>query len=136
MQGRKILEENLLLGFFRRLIVDGLYFQQCEVALGILGRTNQSRNRIAGAKPEPANLARGHINVVRACEIGTARRAQEAEAVLQDFNDSFTLDLLAAFCLGLKNGKDLVLLAQTSNIIQLERSGDLCKFCGGFGFKL
>ena len=47
MQGRKILEENLLLGFFRRLIVDGLYFQQRKVALGILGRADQSRNRFA-----------------------------------------------------------------------------------------
>ena len=136
MQRREIFKENLLLGLFGRLIVDGLYFQQRKVALGILGRADQSCNGIAGAKPKPANLARGNINVVRARKIGTARRAQEAESILQNFNNTFALDLLAAFCLRLKNGKDLILLAQTGNVIQLERSGDLCKFCGGFGFKL
>ena len=48
------------------------------------------------------------------------KNVESFETILEDFHHSFTLDFLSPLCLGLQNGKNLVLLAQPRDIVELE----------------
>ena len=54
----EIVEVDLLHGHFGRLEVDGLDLDQREVAFALLGRSDLTRDRVAGVQVEPANLRR------------------------------------------------------------------------------
>ncbi len=134
MQRRQVVEEDLVLGVFRRLEVDRFDLEQREIALGLLGRSDQPRDGVTGAQVEASDLTRRDIDVVRACQVGARRRAQEAEAVLQDLEDA--LDVFALLGLGLQYGEDLVLLAHTVDAVDLHRARHVRKLRGGLSFEL
>ena len=66
-----------------------------EVAFTVLRRTDESGDRVPGTQIEAANLTRRDVNVVGPSEIRAVRRAQEAETVLEDFEDTLAEDVLA-----------------------------------------
>jgi len=53
-------------------------------------------DRVAGPQVETADLAGRDVDVVGTGQIGTVGGAQEAEAVLQDFQHAVAGDVLAA----------------------------------------
>jgi len=65
----EVLKQNLVLGRLGRLAVDLVHLHQREVTLAILRGANLALNCIARVKVEAANLGRGEIDVVGACEV-------------------------------------------------------------------
>ena len=120
MQRRQVFKQNLVLGFLGCLIVDRLHFEQRKIALGILRRSDQAGQGVTRPQTESPDRAGRDVDVIGTCKVGTAGRAQKPETILEDFHHSFTLDFLSPLCLGLQNGKNLVLLAQPRDIVELE----------------
>ena len=73
--------------------IDRIDLEKREITLAFLRGADRSLDRISGLQLEFADLGRGNIDVVRAGKIVRFRRAKEAEAVLQDFDDAFADDL-------------------------------------------
>ncbi len=113
MKGREILEQHFVARAVGRVIVDLTDLQQREIALAILGRTDQAGYRVAGTEVEAPDLAGRNIDVVGAGKVRTVGRAQEAEAVLQDLEHAIAIDALAVAGVGLQDREDDVLLART-----------------------
>ena len=67
--GREVVEEDLGPGDLWVLIIDGVHFQEREIALAFLRRPYLSGNRIAGADVEPSYLGRGYVDIVWAGEV-------------------------------------------------------------------
>src|SRR4029077_8690860 len=87
----KVVEENLVAGLFRLLVVDPLDLQQRKVPFPFLGRADLPGYDVTGAQVEAADLARGDVDVVRAGEIVVIRRPQKAETVREDLEDSLAV---------------------------------------------
>src|SRR2546426_1167884 len=89
VQRREVLEQDLVLGSLRRVGVDLVDLHQREVALAVLGRANLALDRIARVQVEAPDLRGADVDIVRAREVGSVGRAQEAEAVRQHFQRAF-----------------------------------------------
>ena len=73
IERRQVVEEDFVardLGVFE---VDGFDFNQREVALAVFRRAHLSRDGVAGAQIELANLRRRDVDIVRAREIVVLR---------------------------------------------------------------
>jgi len=92
VQGRQVLEHQLVLGDLGGLVVDLVELGQGEVALPILGRADFTLDGIAGAQIETADLGGRNIDVVGAGQVGRFGGAQEAKAVGKDFQRAITKD--------------------------------------------
>ncbi|KAJ0343683.1 hypothetical protein COL154_014070, partial [Colletotrichum chrysophilum] len=110
-QRRQVLEQQLVLGRFRRIAVDVVDLQQREIAFALLRMTHAAGEVVAGAQVEAADLGWRHVDVVGTGEVGLVGRAQEAEAVLQDFQHAFGPDAAAGLGVGAQDVEDHVLLA-------------------------
>ena len=119
-EGREVFKKNLVLGGLWRLAVDLIDLHQCEVALAVFGGANLALHRVAGVEVEAANLGRGQVDVVGACQVRRLGRPKEAKAVGQDFQDTVAKDLLAGLGLFLEDGKHQLLLAQATGILDFE----------------
>ena len=97
VERREIVEVDLVARFLGILKVDGVDLEQREIALAFLRASDLALDRVAGAQTESANLRRRDVDVVGAGQVVCFRRAQEAEAVLQNFDNAFAddFDLLA-----------------------------------------
>ena len=84
---------DLVPRLFRVFEVDRVALEQSEIALALLRAADDAFDRVAGAQPQPADLRGRDINVVGPGEIIGVGRAQEGEAVLQDFDHAFADDL-------------------------------------------
>jgi hypothetical protein len=113
VQRRQVLEQDLVLGGLGRFAVDLVDLDQGEVTLAFLGRADLAFDGVAGVQVEAAHLARADVDVVGAGEVGLFRRAQEAEAVGQDFEDAVAEDGFALLGLVFQQGIDQFLLAQS-----------------------
>ena len=113
IERRQVVEEDLVARFLGRLEVDGVDFDQREVALAFLGRPDLAGDGVAGAQIETADLRGRDVDVVGAGQIVVLGRAQEAEAVGQAFEHAFGEDQSALFGLRLQDLEDQLLLAQT-----------------------
>ncbi len=125
IQRRQVVEEDLVAGFLGRLKVDGVDFDEREIAFAFLGRADLSGDGIAGAQIEAADLRRRDVDVVGAGQVIVFRRAQEPESVGQAFEDAFGEDEAALFGLGLEDLEDQLLLAQSGGAGDAEILGDL-----------
>ena len=105
--------------------------EQSEIALAVFGRANLAGNRIAGTKIEAANLARGDVNVVWACEIRGICRTQKPEAVLEYLEHAVTRDIFSVFRVLLQDREDDVLLARTGDVFESHIVGGLNEVCDG-----
>lgn len=71
--------------YFPGFAVDAIHFYQCEIAFAFLGCANFTLNGVAGMQVEAPNLRRGYVNIIRTGQIGSIRRAQKTETILQNF---------------------------------------------------
>ena len=94
-EGGEVLKENLVLLCVWFAVVDLINFEQREVALSVLRRTNLPCDAVAGAQIEAADLARGDVDVVGPGQIGRVRGAKEAEAVLKNLQRAVSVDVFA-----------------------------------------
>src|SRR6185437_11689548 len=106
-----ILEQQFVLGSFRRIAVDVVHLQQREIALAFLRMPHAPGDVVAGAQVEAADLRRRHVDVVGSGKVGLVVRAQEAEAVLQDFQHALGPDAAAGLGVRAQDVEDHVLLA-------------------------
>jgi hypothetical protein len=90
IERRQVVEVDLMAGFFRVLEIERVDLEQSEVTLALLGAADVAVDGVARAQAEAANLRGRNVNVVRARQIVCFRRAQKAEAIRQDLNDTFT----------------------------------------------
>jgi hypothetical protein len=124
IQRRQVIKENLVARDLRILEVDFFHLEHREVAFALFGRTDLTRNHVAGAEVEPPNLRRRNINVVRTRQVVVIGRTQEAEPVLERLEDPFAVDGSVFLRLSLKNGEDQLLLAQVARAFDLQILGD------------
>ena len=122
-QRRQVLEQDAVLGRLRRDAVDLVDLDQREVALAVLRRAHLAFDRVAGVQVEAPDLRRRDVDVVGAGEVRRLGRAQEAEAVRQDFQRAVAEDLLAALGALLQDRKHQLLLAQPVGVVDLEADG-------------
>jgi hypothetical protein len=128
-QRRQVLEQDLALGVFGLAEVDLADLEQREVALAVLRRADLARDGVAGAQVEAADLARRDVDVVGAGEVGAVRRAQEAEAVLQDLQHAVAVDVLAALGVALEDREDDVLLARAGHVLEADAAAISISSC-------
>ncbi len=107
----QVLKQDLGARVFRCIMIDLADLQQREIAFAVFWRTNQAGNGIACAQGETPDLARADIDIIRAGKVGAIGRAQEAEAVLEDFERPFTVNVFAGLRVRLEDGENDVLLA-------------------------
>ena len=92
IERRQIVEIDAMADLVRLIEIDRVDLEQGEIALAVLGRADLALDRVAGAQAEAAHLARADIDVVRPGQVVRFRRAQEAEAVLQDLEHAVAED--------------------------------------------
>ena len=109
MQRNKIFKKHLAFRFLRSLQINGLKFQQRKIAFRVLRGTDKACYRITRAQPKASDLAWRHINIVRAGQIRTNGRSQEAKTILQYFDHALTSDFLPSLGVRFKNREYLVL---------------------------
>jgi hypothetical protein len=125
VQRREVLEQDLAACVVRRIEVDLADLQQREVALAIFRRTDEARDGVAGAQVEAADLRRADVDVVGTRQVRAFRRAQEAEAVLQDLEHAVPVDAFAVAGVRLEDREDDVLLARAGQVFEAHRLGEL-----------
>ena len=124
IERRQIVEVDLVAGLFRVLEIDRVAFQQREIALALLRAANDALDRVAGAQAEAADLGGRDIDVVGSGKIIGVGRAQEGEAVLQDFDDALADDLDVQAGELLENGEHQFLLAHDRGVLDLVFLGE------------
>ncbi|MDT4829617.1 hypothetical protein FQZ97_630420 [compost metagenome] len=123
MQRRQVFEHDAMLDRFGRHAVDLVHLHQGEIALAILGRAHFAFDRVAGMQVEAADLRRRDIDIVRAGQIRGLGRAQEAEAIGEDFKHAVAEDLLALFGAPFHDGEHQFLLAQAVGVLDFQAGG-------------
>ncbi|MNI67026.1 hypothetical protein D3C73_1226280 [compost metagenome] len=112
-----------MLDRFGRHAVDLVHLDQRKVAFAILRRAHFTFDGIAGVQVETADLRGRDVDVVRAGQIRGLGRAQETEAVRQDFQDAVAKDLLALLGAPFHDGEHQLLLAQAVGVLDFQASG-------------
>ncbi|MNQ54555.1 hypothetical protein D3C85_686240 [compost metagenome] len=127
-QRRQVLEQNLVLGVLRAIVVDRVDLEQGEVTLAFFRRADLANDGVAGTQVEAADLARRDVNVVGAGQVGSVRGAEEAETVLENLQHAITGDFLTAFSVFFQQRENHVLLARTSHAFQAHLFGEFQQF--------
>src|ERR1044072_390901 len=125
VEGRQVVEEDLVPGDLGVLEVDRLDLDQGEVPLALLGLPDRAGDGVAGAQVEAPDLARGDVDVIRAGQVVVLGGTQEAEAVGQALEDPLGEDEPALLGLRLEDLEDQLLLAQRGGALDAEVLGDL-----------
>ena len=89
---RQVVEADAMTRFVRVLEIDCVDLEKSKITLAFLGRADFAFDRIAGAQIEFPHLAGRDINIVGARQIIGFWRAQEAEAVWQNFQHAVAID--------------------------------------------
>ena len=108
---------------FRVVEIDRVDLEQREIALAFLRAADRSLDRIAGLQRKAPDLRGRDVDVVRTRQIIGVGRAEEAETVLQHFDDAVAddLDVLAGQLL--EDREHQFLLAHDAGVLDLERFG-------------
>ena len=124
IERRQIVEIDLVACLFRILEVERIHLEQSEVAFAFLRAADMPVDGIAGAQSEAADLRRRYIDIVRTRQVIRLRRAQEAEAVRQHFDDAFADNV--GFTRGelLEDTEHQLLLAHRAGILDLKFFGE------------
>src|ERR1700730_10411460 len=115
---------NLMPDFLWVLEIDRVDLKQREIALAFLGTANQAFHGVAGAQAEPAYLGWRDINIVGPSQIIRVGGSQEAEAVLQNLDDTRTDNLDLAACQLFENCKHQLLLAHDRSVLDFVFFGE------------
>ena len=123
IERRQIVEMDLVADLLRVFEIDRVDLEKREIALAFLRAADRAFDRIAGLQREAADLRGRDVDIVRAGQVVRIGRAQEAEAVLQDFDDAFADDLDILRRELLQDREHQLLLAHDARILDLERFG-------------
>ncbi|CFO67099.1 Uncharacterised protein [Bordetella pertussis] len=123
VQRRQVLEHDAMLDRFRGRAVDLVHLDQREIALAILRGAYFALDGVAGVQVEAADLRRRDVDVVGAGQVRGVRRAQESEAVGQDFQHAVAEDLFALLGAPLHDGEHQLLLAQAVGVLDFQAGG-------------
>ena len=123
IQRSQVVEENLLAGNLRVLVVDQLDLQESEVTLRVLWRPDLTGNRVACSQIETPDLGRRNINVVGTGQVVRVRGSQKTKAVRQDLQNAFPVNQPVSFRVGLQQGKDEILLVHAGGALDGEIPG-------------
>jgi hypothetical protein len=115
----QVVEQDLVPGRLGLLEVDRLDLEEREVAFALLGRTDLSGDRVAGAEVEASDLRGGDVDVVRAREVVLVRCAQEPESVRERLEHALREDLPLLLGLRLEDGEDQILLAHAGGVLDV-----------------
>ena len=124
IERRQVVEENLVARDFGIFEIDRFDLDQREVALAVLRRANLPGDGVAGAQIEFADLRGRDVDVVRARQVVVFRRAQEAEAVGQAFENAFGEDQAVLFRLRAEDLENQLLLAHAGRAGDVQLLGD------------
>ena len=136
IERRQVVEIDLVARLLRVFEIDRVDLEQREVALAFFRRADMAFDGVAGAQAEAADLRGRDVDVVRARQIVRFRRAQEAEAVGEHFDDAFADDVDFAIGELLEDREHQLLLAHGAGVLDLLLFGEGQEFDGGFGFQV
>ncbi len=136
IERRQVVEVDLvarLLGVFE---VDGVDLEKGEIAFALFRASDLALDRVAGAQAEATDLRGRYVDVVGAGQVIRLGSAQEAEAVLENFDDAFADNV--DFVLGklLENREHQLLLAHGRGVLDAVFFGKNKQFSGGFGLEV
>ena len=123
IERRQIVEVDLVAGLVRVLEIDRVDLEEREVALAVLGAADLALDGVAGAQREAPDLRGRDVDVVGTGEVVGVGRAQEAEAVLEHFDDAFADDLGLLGGELLQDREHQLLLAERARVLDLELFG-------------
>ena len=108
-------------GAVRLFEIDFIDFQKSEVTLAFFRGTDLTFNRVTGTVIEFPHLARRNVNIVRTRTAGNSpREAQEAKAIRQHFQNTFTGDVIInLFPHAFQNGKQHILFAHRAGALNI-----------------
>ncbi len=136
IERRQIVEIDAMTNRFGIVEIDLGDAGQSEIALAVLGAADLAFDGVAGAQAEAADQLRRDIDVVGTGEVIGLGRAQEAEAVVEDFDRAHAHDLGAIFGADLEDREHDVLLAQGRSALDPKLFGHGDEFGGGFLFEV
>ena len=134
IERRQIVEIDLVARLLWVLEVERVDLEQGEVALAFLGAADVAVDGVAGAQPKAADLRGRDVDIVRTGQIIGFRRAQEAEAVRQNFDDTFADNVGLARRELFEDAEHQLLLAHGRGILDLELFGKRHELCRRLGF--
>src|SRR4029079_16533283 len=115
IERREVLEKQLLARLIRGLEVERFDFDQREISLAFLRRSNLTGHRAAGLQIELADLRGRYVDVVWTRQVVVIGRAQEAEPVRQHLEDALGEDEAALLGLRLQDLKNQILFAHAGS---------------------
>ena len=124
IERRQIVEMDLVADLLRIVEIDRVDLEQREIALAFLRAADRPFDRVAGLQREAADLRGRDVDVVRTGQIVGVGRAQEAEAVLQHFDDAVADDLDVLRGELLEDREHQLLLAHDAGVLDLELLGE------------
>ena len=136
IERRQIVEMDLVALLLGVLEIDGVDLEQGEIALAVLRAPDLAFDGVAGAETEAPDLRRRHVDVVGTGEIVRVGRAQEAEAVLQHFDDAGAGDLDVAGGELLQNREHELLLAHGARVLDRDLLGEAQELRRRFGLQI
>ena len=114
---------DLVARLVRILEVDRIDLEKREVALAFLRASDLAFDGVTGTQRKAPDLRWRNIDIVRACEIVGVGRSQEAEAVLEDLDNTFADDVSIASGELLQDSEHQLLLSERARILDLELFG-------------
>jgi len=123
VEGRQIVEVDLVADVVRVLEIDLIDLGQREVSLAFPRRANATVDRVASAQAKAANLGWADVDVIRARQIVGLRTPKKAEPVLENLQGSRAEDLHPLLGRGLEDGEHHVLFAHGVRIFDIELLG-------------
>ena len=128
VEGRQVVEEDLLARAVGLLVVDLRDAEQSEVALALLGWADLTGDDVAGPEVEALHLRRGDVDVVGPGQVVVVRRPQKPEAVGQDLEHALGKDGSGARRLRLEDAEDQFLLAHGRGALDVKLACHLGQF--------
>ena len=119
-------------GVFRLLEIDGVAFEEREIAFAFLGAANLALDGVAGSEAQAPNLRRRHIDIVWSWKVISVSRSEEREPVLQYFNDAFPDYFDLSVRKLLQDREHELLLAHYGGVLDLVFFSKRQQFCRGF----
>ena len=123
---------HLVPGVFRLLEIDGVAFEEREIALAFLRAADHALDGVAGSEAQASNLRRRDIDVVWSWKVVGVSGSEEREPVLQYFDDTLADDFDLPARELLQDRKHQLLLAHYGGVLDLVFFSKRQQFGRGF----
>ena len=124
IEGREVVEVDLVARLVRVLEIDRVDLQERKITLAVLGRADVAVDGVTGTQSKPADLRGGDVDVVGTRQVVRLRRAQKTEAVGEHLDHAFTNDVGFAHGELLEDTEHQLLLAHGAGIFHRELLGE------------